>query len=171
MTTKQTCRSELYLKKIRIWIFFFIIALVLSGITAFPLQAELELLAKWLGANSDSIPKNHTGITFWIVTVRNGLQDTYLKYPWLAYGTDWLAFAHIIIAIFFIGVLRDPVKNIWVIQTGMIACALVIPLAFICGGIRGIPLYWRLIDCSFGIIGIIPLWICFRYTRNLRDHL
>jgi hypothetical protein len=29
-------------------------------------------------------------------------------YPFLAYGTDWLAFAHIVIAVFFIGPLVKP---------------------------------------------------------------
>jgi hypothetical protein len=33
-------------------------------------------------------------------------------HPWLAYGTDWLAFAHIVIAVFFIGPFVDPVQNI-----------------------------------------------------------
>jgi hypothetical protein len=59
----------------------------------------------------------------------------------LAYGTDWLAFAHLVIAIAFLGPLKDPVRNIWVVEFGMIACLLVIPLALICGPIRGIPFY------------------------------
>ena len=42
---------------------------------------------------------------------------------------------------------------------GMIACMLVVPLALICGPLRGIPFFWRLIDCSFGILGFIPLWM------------
>lgn len=50
----------------------------------------------------------------------------------------------------------------------MIACALVIPLAVICGPIRGIPIYWRLIDCSFGVFGIIPLWLCRNYVVRLK---
>ena len=41
----------------------------------------------------------------------------------------------------------------------MIACVLVIPLALICGAVRGIPFWWRMIDCSFGILGVIPLAI------------
>jgi len=36
---------------------------------------------------------------------------------------------------------------------------LVIPYAFIFGAIRGIPFWWRLIDCSFGVFGIIPVWL------------
>jgi hypothetical protein len=32
----------------------------------------------------------------------------------------------------------------------------------ICGPLRGIPFYWRLIDCSFGILGAIPLIYCMR---------
>ena len=43
---------------------------------------------------------------------------------------------------------------------GMIACAGVVPLALIAGPLRGIPFPWRLIDCSFGIFGFVPLWLC-----------
>ena len=75
----------------------------------------------------------------------------------MAYGTDWLAFAHLVIAVAFIGPLLDPVRNRWVITFGMIACVMVLPLALICGPIRGIPLYWQLIECSLGVFGIIPL--------------
>ena len=67
----------------------------------------------------------------------------------------------------FIGPLRDPVRNIWVIEFGMIACLMVIPLAFICGPIRGIPFIWRIIDCSFGLFGIIPLWFTRKWILEL----
>jgi hypothetical protein len=59
------------------------------------------------------------------------------------------------------------VKNVWVIEFGMIACVLVIPLAMICGELRGIPVHWRLIDCAFGVFGIVPLWIARRYVKRL----
>jgi len=85
----------------------------------------------------------------------------------LAYGYDWLAFAHIVIALFFIGPLKDPVKNIWVIEWGMLACVAVLPLAFIAGGVRGIPFYWKCIDCSFGIFGIIPLYLLRKWIKKL----
>ena len=62
---------------------------------------------------------------------------------------------------------RDPVKNIWVIEFGLIACVLVLPLALICGPIRGIPFFWRLIDCSFGVIGFITLWVTRKMIRGL----
>ena len=86
----------------------------------------------------------------------------------MAYGTDWLAFAHIAIAVYFIGPLIDPVRNEWVLYAGLIGCILVLPLALICGPLRGIPLYWRLIDCSFGVFGALPLLYCVRLTRLLR---
>jgi len=103
----------------------------------------------------------------WISFIHQGLTESYKKYPFIAYGTDWLAFAHIVIAIAFWGPLKDPVKNIWVVEFGMIACILVIPLALIWGPIRGIPLFWRLIDCSFGVIGIIPLWMSRYYIQQI----
>jgi hypothetical protein len=78
-----------------------------------------------------------------------------------------LAFAHLVIAIAFIGPMRDPIKNIWVIEFGMISCILIIPLAIIAGSIRQIPWYWQAIDCSFGVFGIIPLYWSYRLIKKL----
>ena len=146
----------------------FTVGLVLSGITAFPLLHELELLAGLLGIPADAAPASQSGLHFWIATVREGLRAMHASYPWLAYGTDWLAFGHIVIALFFLGPLRDPVPNAWVLKIGLVACAGVVLLALICGPIRGIPFYWRLIDCSFGILGAVPLLYCLRLTADLR---
>jgi hypothetical protein len=153
------------LAEIRRWIGFFIVALILSGVTAFPLETELALLGHWFGVDAPNIENG--SLQWWLRTVRDGLADTNLKYPWLAYGTDWLAFAHIAIAVFFVGPYRDPVKNIWIVQSGLIACGGVLVLAFTCGPIRGIPIYWQLIDCSFGVFGALPLWRVLRLTRML----
>jgi len=155
------------LRKLRIVLALFIFALMLSGLTAFPLQRELELVSEFRGL--DQMVPARAGNSFdrWILTVRDGLREDYAKHPWLAYGTDWLAFGHLVIAVFFIGVFIDPARNIWILQSGLIACALVIPLAIVCGAIRHIPLYWRLIDCSFGVFGSIPLYYCLRLTRML----
>ncbi len=76
----------------------------------------------------------------WISFVHNGLTEMYQKHPFIAYGTDWLAFAHLVIAVAFWGPIKDTVKNIWGVEFGMIACVMVIPLAMICGPIRGILL-------------------------------
>lgn len=142
----------------------FIILLALSGITAFPLETELNFL--------NSIFSNKNAAVFqWIEKVFVAVHDTNQKYPFFMYGTDWLAFAHIVIAISFFGPLVDPVKNTWVLQFGMIACVLVIPMAFIAGSVRDIPLLWRLIDCSFGVFGLIPLWISYKNTRILERAL
>jgi hypothetical protein len=147
-------------RKIRAWIMLFIIGLVLSGVTAFPVETELGFFARHPGL-FPSIMAN------WLQTVYMAVKTTNASYPYLSYGTDWLAFGHLVIATVFIGPLKDPVKNIWVIQFGMIACIMVPPLAFIAGPIRGIPVYWRLIDCCFGVFGIIPLWICYKSIKQL----
>jgi len=139
------------------------VALVASGVTAFPLETEMRIASDvlhWLGFAPPPL-------TEWIDRVRDALIATNDAYPFLAYGTDWLAFAHLVIAVAFIGPLRDPVRNIWIVQFGMIACIGVIPLALIAGAIRGIPVGWQLIDMSFGVIGIIPLIIVYRLIRRL----
>src|SRR5258708_34956825 len=71
------------------------------------------------------------GLAHWIVRVRDALRATNAAYPFMAYGTDWLAFGHFMIAVAFIGALRDPVRNVWLFTFGMIACVLVVPYALI----------------------------------------
>jgi hypothetical protein len=146
------------LERVRFLLIFFMIALILSGLTAIPLQWELGLLNQWFGMDS-FVQQNWPSLAEWISRVNDSVQKGYGQYPLLAYGTDWLAFAHVVIAVAFIGPLRDPVRNIWVLEFGMIACVLIIPWAVIFGVVRDIPLFWTLIDMSFGILGIIPLWI------------
>jgi hypothetical protein len=147
---------------IRRWIMFFIVALVISGLTAFALETELAWLNRLL--------ENHpSALYFWIHQVYVALRETNQRYPFLAYGYDWLAFAHLVIAVAFVGVRRDPVRNQWIIQFGRIACCMIFPLAFIAGSIRGIPFAWQLIDCSFGIIGLVPLTICYRKIKQLEE--
>ncbi|MGV3616502.1 MAG: hypothetical protein ACO1SV_14330 [Fimbriimonas sp.] len=155
-------RTAVLERRVRYLIVGFIIGLALSGITAFPLPQELTWLTGQLG-----IEPGATGLRGWILTVKDALVDTEGKYPFLFYGYDWLAFAHLVIALLFVGPLRDPVRNIWVIHWGMMACVAIFPLAFICGAIRGIPFGWQLIDCSFGVVGIVPLYVCDRAIREI----
>jgi hypothetical protein len=92
-----------YLRRIRFWLAIVIIGLVLSGITAFPLQIELGWLVSfvrtsWLQPIAESVH-----LLPWVDRVNEGLTSTNAHYPFLAYGTDWLAFAHLVIAVAFIG--------------------------------------------------------------------
>ena len=168
--TKQQEEHLILLRRIRIVLAGFVAGLILSGLTAFPLRFELDLLARWLGASDASgVSPDGSALLNWIVTVRDAVRATDVRYPFLAYGTDWLAFAHLVIAIAFIGPWRNPVRNIWVIEWGLIASVLVVPLALICGPLRGIPLGWRLVDCSFCLLGCAPLWLCRRWTLQLEQ--
>jgi hypothetical protein len=153
------------LRSIRLWLAIFIAGLILSGVTAFPLVHEIALLARI--ATHLHLAGHAPALNAWILRVHFALTDTASRYPFLAYGTDWLAFAHLVLAIAFLGPYRDPVRNQWVITFGLIACAAVIPLTFIAGPIRGIPLYWRLIDSSFGLLGCLPLLIVRHRTHQL----
>lgn len=156
-------------RRIRRWVWFFIIGLLLSGITAIPLVTELEWLVRWCGVESQTSATATNELTHWLLRTREALQDTATKHPILFYGTDWLAFGHFVIAVAFIGVLRDPLRNRWLFDFGLIACVLVIPFALIFGAMRGIPFWWRLIDCSFGVFGAIPLWLCRKWSAELEQ--
>lgn len=164
MTT--TLPQAVIIRRIRLWLGLFIVGLVLSGVTAFPLESETALLNR-ISHVSAAPTAGEPALHSWLRRVHEGIAETNRAYPFMAYGTDRLAFAHLVIAIVFIGPIIDPVRNKWVLQFGVLACVGVVPLALIAGPIRGIPPYWRLIDCSFGIIGVIPLLICLRYVRQL----
>lgn len=154
-------------RRIRIFLVVGAVVIALSGITAFPLVWELGLLARWLGIPDGANPQHFSGLAWWIATVRNALLETDAKFPFLAYGTDWLAFAHIAIATSFWGPFKDAVRNIWIVEWAMLACLGVIPLALICGPIRGIPFGWQIIDCSFGVLGIGPLWVLRSWIKQI----
>jgi hypothetical protein len=151
--------------EIRRLISFFIGGLVVSGITAFPLEWEVSLLQNifqpWRWNNA---------FAQWIELIYEGLRETNQNYPFIGYGTDWLGFAHLVIAVAFVGPWRDPVRNKWIIEFGIIACLSIFPFAFIAGSIRGIPIFWRIVDCSFGIIGGLLLWKCYQKVKTLEKY-
>lgn len=151
-------QMEVIKKNIRRWLVFFMVSLVLSGLTALDVENGIW----WLGGHFGPGP-----IQDWISKVLAAVRETGLHHRFLFYGYDWLAFAHLVIAVAFIGPYKDPVRNKWVIQFGRIAACMVIPFALIAGGIRGIPLWWQLVDCSFGIIALWPLGKCYRLIEKL----
>jgi hypothetical protein len=157
------------LRRYRISLGIFIAGLILSGVTAFPLLTELRLLAALLGIEDSSRYAELGGLRHWIAYVHTGLEQTYARYPFIAYGTDWLAFGHLAIAVFFVRPWFKPLESDWVLWCGMACCAAVIPLALIAGAVRQIPLGWRLIDCSFGLFGAIPLAYCLAVSRRMRS--
>jgi len=89
------------------------------------------------------------------------------KHPFISYGYDWLAFGHLVIALFFVGALKDPIANRWVISYGMIACIGIFPVAFIGGYFRNIPIIWQLVDCSFGVFGGLLLYVIQQKIKRL----
>lgn len=156
--------------RLRLLIALFIAGLVFSGVTAIPLEPEVRWLTQVTGARQFVEAPASTAAPAWaewLVKVENALHDINTRHPFIAYGGDWLAFGHFMIALVFVWAWREPVRNRWLYDFGLLACALVIPYALIMGGVRGIPLWWRAIDGSFGVLGAVPLWICRNIARRL----
>ncbi len=148
-------------QKIKAAIIITIIGLLLNGISAVPLGRELNVLL----SDPSALP---SFLRDWWIYVRKGVSETSKEYPFMRYGFDWLAFAHLLIAILFYGPWKDPIKNQWVVQWGMIASALSVIMAFAWERIRAIPLWWSLIDASIAIIAFIILWLCNRWIQQLK---
>lgn len=148
------------LSYIRRWLVFYMIAIAISGLTAVPLEALTRALA------TATVPMGGA-IHSWAQYTAEAVAHVSATYPMLFYGTDWLAFAHVVIALAFVGPYRDPVRNKWVVQWGLWCCLLVLPLAFLWAPFRGIPFFWRCVDASFGIFGAVPLWLVLRRISKL----
>lgn len=164
-------RETILRRRIKWLTWFFIFGLVLSGATAIPLNWELELLVNWFGLTGQTSATATGELGRWLLTAHEALQDVNARHPLLFYGTDWLAFGHFVIALAFVGALRDPVRNRWLFDWGLIACVAVIPFALVFGAVRGIPFWWRLIDCSFGVFGFVPLWFCRKWAGELESRV
>jgi hypothetical protein len=157
------------LRRVRVCLAIVIVGLFVSGVTAFPLEHEVRWGCDLLGIPASAI--HDDGVRGWLALVREALEQTNVRFPFLAYGTDWLAFAHLALAVLFIGPYRDPVRNVWVIDFGLIACGGVVLLAMVAGPVRGIPLGWRCVDSSFGVLAAVPLWIARRDVGRARAGL
>ena len=164
-------REQILRRRLKRLTWFFIVSLVISGATAMPLNWEVGLLVRWFGLAGQTSATAPTELGRWLLSAQEALQAVTATHPLLFYGTDWLAFGHFVIALAFVGALREPVRNRWLFDFGLIACAMVIPFALVFGALRGIPFWWRLIDCSFGVFGAIPLWFGRRYSLELEHHL
>jgi hypothetical protein len=164
-------RNERLLRRVRALTWFFIAGLIVAGATAIPLKTEVDWLVNLTGVKDSAGTSQPPALAIWLERVQAALNRTASTDPILFYGTDWLAFGHFAIALAFVGALRDPVRNRWLFTFGMIACALIVPYAMIFGAIRGIPIWWRLIDCSFGVLGFVPVWLCWKWTGELEEEV
>ncbi len=107
---------ESLLRRYRLTLGVFVVGLILSGVTAFPLLTELRLLAAWFDIADAAGYQNLTGLQHWIAYVLFGLEQTYARFPFIGYGTDWLAFGHLCIAVFFIRPFSKPLESDWVLN-------------------------------------------------------
>lgn len=145
------------------WMLYFVaFGLFISGVTVWPAIPELKLGLKILEPTG--------GLTAplqeFVKKIITGLEGVERDFPQLMYGYDWLAFAHICLAILFVGAARDPVRNKWIVQCGLIMCALIPILALICIPIRQIPWFWFCFDFAFAPAAAIPLYIALRDIKR-----
>jgi hypothetical protein len=147
------------MKRIKTLIVLFQIGMFFSGITAFFIPWGIDLIM-------DSTIFENTSLHPWLTSVQLGIHDVDSRYQFFFYGTDWLAFAHVLFAILFIGAYRDPIRNKWLFQFGIIASILIFPLALIMGYTRGIPIQWQLMDCCFGVVAGVLLYFTLRIIKR-----
>ena len=72
-----------HLRAVRCWLSFFIAGLILSGVTAFPLEAELHWLLLVLHTGVLRQAAEYTHLRPWITRVYDALSMTNKQYPFL----------------------------------------------------------------------------------------
>jgi hypothetical protein len=150
------------LKRAKLMLGLVAFGLFLSGVTVWPALWELKTAVHLVWGDKEA-----TGVVHgFAVRVIAALVSMKANYPFMFYAHDWLAFAHIVLAILFAGAIRDPVRNVWIVQCGLIMCAMIPVLAGICIPMRGLPLCWFWIDFAFAPAAGLPLWIALRDIRQ-----
>ena len=141
------------------------IGLFISGVTIWPAITELKLGLSIL----NTLGLGETQLFEFTTQIRESLIVIKKDHPQIMYGYDWLAFAHIVLAILFYGAAKDPVRNRWVIKCGLIMCALIPVLAAIAIPFRSIPYFWFFIDFAFTPAAAIPLFIAFKDVSKIES--
>ena len=169
MAQPLKAREQLLRNRVRAMAWVLVLGLVVMGVTAIPLETELNFAARLFKASELTPDQASSGFVKWILLVREGVRTTNAAYPFMAYGTDWLAFSHLVLAIAFLGCVNHPLRNSWMFTLGMIASVMVVPWALVMGEVRGVPIGWRLIDCACGVLAFLPCWLGVRWTRELQQ--
>lgn len=137
--------------------------LFVSGVTIWPWDIELSFAISALQAIAGPEPL--------IQLLQDIQQDMRLleqSNSFVLYVADWLAFAHLVLVVLFLMALKNPIRNVLVVRFGIL-CSLSVPvLAITCIPMRGIPLFWILIDSSFALCAM-PLWIALKDIRKLEQ--
>ena len=140
------------------------LGLFVSGVTIWPWEIEITFAISML----QSI-KGPESLIQLLQEIRHDMRMLDESNSFVLYVADWLAFAHLVLAALFLMALKDPIRNVLVVRFGIL-CSLSVPiLAITYIPMRGIPLFWILIDSSFALCAI-PLWIALKDIRRLEQN-
>jgi len=139
------------------------LGLFVSGVTIWPWDIELSFAISTLQAIAGPEP-----LIQLLQDIQRDMRLLDESNSFVLYIADWLAFAHLVLTALFLMALKDPIRNVLVVRFGIL-CSLSVPvLAITCIPMRGIPLFWILIDGSFALCAI-PLWIALKDIRKLEQ--
>lgn len=150
------------LKRARVMLGIVAFGMLVSGVTVWPAVPGLKLAVRLVWGSAEATGVLHA----FVLRAIEGLEHVQSDYPFMLYAHDWLAFAHIMLALLFAGAIKDPVRNIWIVQCGLVMCASIPLLAGICIPIRGLPSCWFWIDFAFAPAAAWPLWIALKDIRK-----
>ncbi|MBN2210263.1 MAG: hypothetical protein JW709_02600, partial [Sedimentisphaerales bacterium] len=124
----NTTRPDKIIRRIRILLILCILGLVFGFQMVLFVRPEITWLNSIFGPGTQ-MDRFCPSVSAWVNHLAEGINDTYARYPFIAYCMDWLALAQLGFIVMFIGAVINPVRNIWVIQCGLVVCLLHIATA------------------------------------------
>ncbi len=163
----ETVEATSIRKRIRLLLVVFVVGLAFGCQMVLFVRPELAWLNRILGPGTRT-ERIWPAMSAWINHLHQGITTTYAEYPFIAYCMDWLVLAQVGFMIIFIGAVIDPVRNLWIIRSGMVICLLHVVTAAVSGGLHGVPFFWQILDASFGVVGVVVLYAAYRYVGYLK---
>jgi len=154
------------------WVRIFLFVVLLGVVFSCQMILFVEPQIQWMDKvvrESAIVRQRFPQLVEWIGVLNLSVNDTYQKYPAIAYCMDWLAFAHVFVGLSLLGAIKNPVQNVWAIKTAILTCLLMVPFAFLSGSVRGIPFYWCMVDSSFAVLALIPLSLAMHSINKLKQ--
>lgn len=155
-------RPASLLSRIRLVLAIAIVCLILGSLATLAAPHTISVVLSILSRMEIATPDTSHSFR-WLQHIQLQLGRDSDLHPMLHFCADLFAFVQLVFALALIGPLRNPIRNQWVIQFGILACCGLIPVALILGPWHGLPMAWRLVSCGAALCGIVTLMLCRHY--------
>jgi hypothetical protein len=135
--------------------------MILSGLMAIPIDQQAALFIQHYG-HSSSV----AGVICHLLDVYSTVKVRHTDLSF-GYGYDWLAVSHVFLGLLFMGIDMRFVRHMKIFEVGFFAYMVIIVVAIIQGIIKGMPVWWQVVNYAFGLAGFLLLWSYYHVSKKM----